>query len=124
MLTGMGHPRIVGVVIVENGPPARVILVGSDQKNIFRQIGMFIGVGGAQPTAGHPSGIHWHMNIASAVTYIAIDAQCQLIPVCGPPELSKPDINFLMDWLRYCIRRLAIPSGNDKWTLSLTIGCL
>ena len=51
-----------------------------DEKNSPRQIRMLINTGGAEPTAGLPSGIHWHMNIANKITYIASDAQRQVIP--------------------------------------------
>jgi len=53
---------------------------GYDEKNTPRQIQMLINIGGAQPTAGQPSGIHWHMNIANRITYIATDAHRQVIP--------------------------------------------
>ncbi|HLK31879.1 MAG TPA: NapC/NirT family cytochrome c [Terriglobales bacterium] len=52
----------------------------SDQKNTPRQIRMLIDIGGAEPSAGIPSGIHWHMNIANQITYIATDSQRQVIP--------------------------------------------
>jgi hypothetical protein len=51
-----------------------------DEKNTPRQLQMLINIGGAEPSAGMPSGIHWHMNIANHVTYIATDAQRQVIP--------------------------------------------
>jgi nitrate/TMAO reductase-like tetraheme cytochrome c subunit len=52
----------------------------SDEKNTPRQIRMLINIGGAEPSSGAPSGIHWHMNIANQITYIATDAQRQEIP--------------------------------------------
>jgi nitrate/TMAO reductase-like tetraheme cytochrome c subunit len=51
-----------------------------DEKNTPRQIQMLINIGGAEPSAGMPSGIHWHMNIANKITYIATDSQHQVIP--------------------------------------------
>jgi hypothetical protein len=51
-----------------------------DQKNTPRQIRMLINTGGAEPAAGLPAGIHWHMNIANQITFIATDAQSQVIP--------------------------------------------
>jgi len=51
-----------------------------DEKNTPRQIRMLINVGGAEPSAGLPSGIHWHMNLANQITYIATDAARQVIP--------------------------------------------
>lgn len=53
---------------------------GYDEANTPRQLRMLINIGGAEPSAGMPSGIHWHMNIANQVTYIAKDAQRQVIP--------------------------------------------
>jgi nitrate/TMAO reductase-like tetraheme cytochrome c subunit len=51
-----------------------------DEKNSPRQIRMLINTGGAEPTTGLPSGIHWHMNISNKITYIASDTQRQVIP--------------------------------------------
>jgi len=51
-----------------------------DDNNTPRQIRMLINTGGAQPNAGVPSGIHWHGNIENRITYIAADAQRQIIP--------------------------------------------
>ncbi len=51
-----------------------------DEKNTPRQIRMLINTGGGEPVQGMPSGIHWHMNIANKITYIAIDPQRQVIP--------------------------------------------
>lgn len=53
---------------------------GYDEKNTPLQIRMLINIGGAEPTAGMPSGIHWHMNIANRITYLAMDPQRQVIP--------------------------------------------
>ncbi len=53
---------------------------GSDEKNTPRQIRMLINTGGGDPSTGAPSGIHWHMNIANQITYIATDKQHQVIP--------------------------------------------
>ncbi len=53
---------------------------GSDEKNTPRQIRMLINTGGGDPATGAPSGIHWHMNIANEITYIASDKQRQVIP--------------------------------------------
>jgi nitrate/TMAO reductase-like tetraheme cytochrome c subunit len=41
---------------------------------------MLIKIGGGSPASGVASGIHWHMNIANEVTYIASDRQRQQIP--------------------------------------------
>ncbi|HLH07638.1 MAG TPA: NapC/NirT family cytochrome c [Terriglobales bacterium] len=53
---------------------------GTDEKNTPRQIRMLVKTGGGDPNTGLPSGIHWHMNIANKITYIATDQQRQVIP--------------------------------------------
>ncbi|MBZ5645758.1 MAG: NapC/NirT family cytochrome c [Acidobacteriia bacterium] len=53
---------------------------GSDEKNTPRQVRLLIKTGGGSPTTGTVSGIHWHMNIANEVTYVATDRQRQVIP--------------------------------------------
>jgi nitrate/TMAO reductase-like tetraheme cytochrome c subunit len=52
----------------------------SDEKNTPRQIRMLINVGGGDPATGAPEGIHWHMNIANEITYVATDEKRQVIP--------------------------------------------
>jgi len=51
-----------------------------DEKNTLRQMRMLINVGGDSEETGPVSGIHWHMNLANEITYIATDAQRQVIP--------------------------------------------
>src|SRR5713226_9771082 len=51
-----------------------------DEKNTLRQMRMLINVGGGSEETGPVSGIHWHMNLANEVTYIATDTQRQVIP--------------------------------------------
>lgn len=53
---------------------------GYDENNTLRERRMLINVGGGSPKAGQVTGIHWHMNIANEVTYIATDDQRQVIP--------------------------------------------
>ena len=52
----------------------------SDEKNTARQIRMLIKTGGGDPTTGAAEGIHWHMNIANELSYVASDEQRQVIP--------------------------------------------
>jgi len=52
----------------------------SDEKNTPHQIRMLINTGGGDPATGAPEGIHWHMNIANEVTYVASDEKRQVIP--------------------------------------------
>ncbi len=53
---------------------------GYDEKNTRRERRMLINVGGGSPKAGQVTGIHWHMNIANEVNYIASDERRQVIP--------------------------------------------
>jgi nitrate/TMAO reductase-like tetraheme cytochrome c subunit len=53
---------------------------GYDEHNTLRQRRMLINVGGGNPTNGAVAGIHWHMNIANEVSYIATDEHRQVIP--------------------------------------------
>lgn len=50
-----------------------------DETNTLKEVRMLIKTGGGSP-GGLTSGIHWHMNIANKVTYIAADKQHQKIP--------------------------------------------
>lgn len=52
----------------------------SDEKNTQRQIEMLIKTGGGDPATGAPEGIHWHMNIANEIEYVATDEKRQVIP--------------------------------------------
>jgi nitrate/TMAO reductase-like tetraheme cytochrome c subunit len=51
-----------------------------DEKNTLRQIRMIIKTGGGDPATGAPEGIHWHMNIANKIDYVAADEKRQIIP--------------------------------------------
>jgi len=52
----------------------------SDEKNTRWMLDLLIKIGGGNIEAGPTSGIHWHMNIANELTYIATDSQRQTIP--------------------------------------------
>jgi len=52
----------------------------SDEKNTLRQVRMIIKTGGGDPATGAPEGIHWHMNIANKIEYVAADEKHQTIP--------------------------------------------
>ena len=52
---------------------------GSDEKNTPRQIRLLISTGGGDPSTGEPEGIHWHMNIANQINYVATDEERQNI---------------------------------------------
>jgi nitrate/TMAO reductase-like tetraheme cytochrome c subunit len=52
----------------------------SDEKNSRWMLDILIKIGGGNVEAGPTSGIHWHMNIANELTYVASDSQRQSIP--------------------------------------------
>jgi nitrate/TMAO reductase-like tetraheme cytochrome c subunit len=51
-----------------------------DENNSLNQTRMLIKVGGGNAANGQVGGIHWHMNLANEITYIATDEQRQNIP--------------------------------------------
>lgn len=51
-----------------------------DETNTFHQVKLMLKVGGADPTHGPVSGIHWHMSVANRIEYIATDDARQKIP--------------------------------------------
>lgn len=51
-----------------------------DEQNSLRQTRMLINVGGGDPVSGPVAGIHWHMNLANEITFIAGDKQRQVVP--------------------------------------------
>lgn len=53
---------------------------GFDESNSLSQARMLIKVGGGSPESGEVGGIHWHMNLANEVTYVATDEKRQNIP--------------------------------------------
>ncbi len=52
----------------------------SDEKNTPFGVRLLLNVGGADPTNGPVGGIHWHMNVANKIEYIATDEQRLKIP--------------------------------------------
>jgi hypothetical protein len=52
----------------------------SDEENTRWTLDLLMKIGGGNVEAGPTSGIHWHMNIAHEVEYIALDTTRQVIP--------------------------------------------
>ena len=52
----------------------------SDEANTRFTVQLLLNVGGADPSRGPVGGIHWHMNIANKVEYIAADERRTKIP--------------------------------------------
>ena len=51
-----------------------------DEQNTLRSMRLMIYVGGGDPGTGPVAGIHWHMNLANEITFIASDDHRQVIP--------------------------------------------
>ncbi len=51
-----------------------------DQSNSLYTVRLLLKVGGGDPTHGPLGGIHWHMNVANKIEYIATDEARQKIP--------------------------------------------
>ncbi len=52
----------------------------ADEENSRWEVTLLLKVGGAEPIGEQGHGIHWHMNIANRIEYIAVDADRQDIP--------------------------------------------
>lgn len=52
----------------------------TDETNTQHEVRLLLKVGGGDSTHGPVGGIHWHMNVANRVEYIAADAARQKIP--------------------------------------------
>lgn len=52
----------------------------SDEGNSETELTMLVKTGGGTPESGSFSGIHWHMNIANDIHYLATDSKRQEIP--------------------------------------------
>ena len=68
----------------------------SDEKNTPRQIRMLLNVGGGDPATGAVEGIHWHMNIANEITYVATDETRQTIPYVHVKDMQGRETEFFV----------------------------
>ncbi len=83
----------------------------SDEKNTPFAVRLLLNIGGGDPSNGPQGGIHWHMNIANKIEYIATDDQLLSIPwvrMTNPQgvvtEYRDPD--FKEDPAKYQLRRM------------------
>ncbi|MEO8215552.1 MAG: NapC/NirT family cytochrome c [Acidobacteriota bacterium] len=51
-----------------------------DEQSTPTEVRLLIHVGGGSPATGVAPGIHWHMNLANKIDYVAVDPQRQDIP--------------------------------------------
>lgn len=82
-----------------------------DETNTPFTVRMLLKVGGADPSRGPVEGIHWHMNLANQIEYLATDARNQVIPWVRVTdhrgvvtEFQTPD--FKMDSGRRVLHRM------------------
>ncbi len=59
---------------------APIIIFWPNASNSLYSIRLLLKVGGGDPTHGPVGGIHWHMNVANKIEYIAGDESRQKIP--------------------------------------------
>jgi nitrate/TMAO reductase-like tetraheme cytochrome c subunit len=83
----------------------------SDEKNTPFAVRLLLNVGGGDPSNGPQGGIHWHMNIANKIEYIATDDQLLTIPwvrMTNPKGVTTEyrDPDFKDDLAKYQIRRM------------------
>ncbi|MCC7519341.1 MAG: NapC/NirT family cytochrome c [Verrucomicrobiae bacterium] len=112
----------------------------ADSTNTPYTVRLLMKVGGGDPARGPVGGIHWHMNVANKVEYIATDEKRQVIPwvrVIDPQgvvtEYRTP--SFKDDPSKHTIRRMdcmdchnrpthIYQSPNEAVDLSLALGRL
>jgi nitrate/TMAO reductase-like tetraheme cytochrome c subunit len=68
---------------------------GYDEKNSLNQTRLLIKVGGGNPNSGQVSGIHWHMNLANEITYIANDEKRQDIPWVRMKDMNGKVVDYM-----------------------------
>src|ERR1051325_896761 len=112
----------------------------ADESNSTFSVRLLLKVGGGDPTHGPPGGIHWHMNVANKVEYIATDKERQDIPWVRithangqATEFRKPDFKedparhtfHVMDCMD-CHNRPAhqFRAPNDAVDLALSLGTI
>src|SRR5215471_19874404 len=83
----------------------------SDEKNTPFAVRLLLKVGGGDSLNGPQGGIHWHMNIANKIEYIATDDQLLSIPwvrMTNPQGVTTEyrDPDFKDDLSKYQVRRM------------------
>ena len=80
---------------------------GYDEANTPRETRMLIKVGGGSPTTGPSTGIHWHMNIANEITYIATDDKRQKIEWVQMKDRAGRVTEYLMNGSKLTPQQIA-----------------
>ena len=112
----------------------------ADATNTPFSVRLLLRVGGGDPTRGPTGGIHWHMNLANKVEYLATDDRRQVIPWVRVTD-SKGVVTeyrtskFTDDPAKYEIRRMdcmdchnrpshRFRTPNDAVDLAMTLGTI
>lgn len=84
-----------------------------DEKNTLRETRMLINTGGGSAVSGMAAGIHWHMNIANQITYIATDDHRQHITWVrlkdrdgNITEYTAPDVKLTAEQIEKAPKRV------------------
>ena len=80
---------------------------GYDEANTPRETRMLIKTGGGSPTTGPTTGIHWHMNIANEITYIASDDKRQKIEWVRMKDRNGKVRDYLMNGSKLTPQQIA-----------------
>ncbi len=112
----------------------------SDEKNTPFAVRLLLNVGGGDAANGPQGGIHWHMNIANKIEYVATDDQLRNIPWVRMTDPSGVvtvyrTAEFKDDLAKYRIRRMdcmdchsrpahKMKAPNDAVDLALATGRL
>src|SRR6476646_8165782 len=75
----------------------RIVEYGDDEKNTESVTTLQVHVGGGSERHGIAQGIHWHMNVANEVEYIATDDKRQVIPWVQVKDRSGAVREFVAD---------------------------
>jgi nitrate/TMAO reductase-like tetraheme cytochrome c subunit len=83
----------------------------ADETNTPFSVRLILKVGGGEPMHGQPGGIHWHMNLANKVEYIATDEKRQVIPWVRLTDKNGTVTeyrtkDFKDDFNKYVVRRM------------------
>ncbi len=83
----------------------------TDASNTPYTVRLSLKVGGADPSHGPVGGIHWHMNVANKIEYIAADKERQTIPWVRATDSQSVvtefrSTGFTNDPSQYVIRRM------------------
>jgi hypothetical protein len=75
----------------------RIVEYGNDEKNTESVTTLRVHVGGGDPRQGTVAGVHWHMNLAADIEYVATDPERQTIPYVRVKDAAGNVREYVMD---------------------------